>query len=106
MVVIEKMINKQIIKREEIIPIKNLGDLSKVNQDFNLNIVKFDAMVLIVDNCNYSGYFAFKYLFINSNNLLQFVFRLPLSDIIGPIFYKYFAKNRSKFKRNSECGLH
>lgn len=55
------------------------------------------------------GYFAFKYLVLESldSKLLKVLFNLPAADKVGPVVYRFVARNRRLAGCNSgTCLIH
>ncbi len=77
------------------------GGQSNLLTTFNLtNFDVLHSMWLISDSGEkYSGYYAFKYIFINYSKSFwyKFIFKLKISDILGPKVYKIFSRNRKHF---------
>lgn len=80
---------------------------------YNKNLTKFgisseevlDAMILVDESgSKFHGYYAFKvfYTRYSRDSFLKFVFKLRLSDHIGPKIYSLFALNRHKFGCTSD----
>ena len=103
--VIEYFIRKGMIKKEELLAISSKRDLQMVEKRFEFHVSEFNEMIYISDSKVFLGYDAFRAMFCQSNSFFKFFFFLPLSSVVGPWAYRFFAKNRHKFSKNSSCGL-
>lgn len=103
--VVNYLVASNLIKQEELMGVTSQNDFKKITHEYNLILKDFNEMILVKDLTIYLGYFAFREIFKNSRSNFRFLFLLPFSDRMGPFIYRVFSRNRTKFQRNSNCGL-